>query len=663
MVALPVAARKRLAQPLRDARALRAPERESHTLPVGSQAWRRHCDALVWLLRELARLIASPEGDFDAVRAWAQHLLDTRERAVSLLLALEPFAPFEATGADRLVRLIDEAIAVAADALENDVPCEWSSEEMGAAISWWDERDATHANDEVLRVAFRLPTPPQDDRGEFRAEWVLQHYAYNNGELLAQILPHLNSLGVPGVADVLAAVSIVGGILSCDDPIAAYIAMDAFLGRYLDAPPDVALKVKAHLEAGEPALRRAQQAASRAYAVAISSSTDAEFRALALADMYKRTVEGPFRQYSWALRCLRTGSWEPTPMLGNLRERLVSDGGFLAGVAQEVVLPDLRNSETHETLEWDGPSEEFVTEVGRVPPARVVLALASAEAFNRGCEAGMAAVRTLGIRPDGSFLPDPEEPGRMPSWRRARAYFGTNNLRLVEEHLNARHASVRIERLELRDVNPCFQAVLVAHRLLPRIEAFSVGTPGRAEPLITVSAAALELTMPVWEFALSVLDRMPLSTFLPANLDARSRVETMGVAIRAAAWIAADDVLDALDGSPAYWNARVWQLLDARLGVVGLATEQAIRYGDVPAPRLASVAASVGELRLWIGRTSPGARALADAEESVARLRLQWRSWGPVRRHPSVPEPARREYSELRPALHDGPFHKDYRTL
>lgn len=662
MMTLPFAARQRLARPLRNAPELRRPDRKYHTLPIAPLIWQRYRQSLVVTLEELTRLITPPRGDFATIASWAQQLLDVRERSFSLLLGLEPFAPFESSAANDLIRLIDEAIAAAADALEDPNSEGWSPCELHTSISWWAERNATDAADTILNVAFGLPMCPVDDRKEFRAEWVLQHYAYNNGELLKRIFPHLDSLGIPGITDILVAISIIGRLLVADDQVAAYVAMDTYIGYYLNAPPETAAKVIAHLESREPALRRAQQAANRAYNEMTSSSANTESQALALVDMYKRTVEGPFRQYSWALHCLERGKWEPTPMLGNLRERLVTAGGFLAKVALMVVLPDLRNSETHETLEWDGPSEEFVTETSRHSLSTVGLALVRGVSFAQGCEAGTAAVRTLGICPD-DILPNPEESGRMPSWRRARAYFGTNNLRLIDEHLNSRAASIRVERLELTDVNPCFQALLVAHRLLPRIETFSVGTPDQVEPLIIISSEALEATMPVWELAALTFDRMPFSTFLPANFDARRKFETVGTAIRAAAWIAADDVLDAIDSSPDDWDAEVLLLIDARLKIVELAARQATQFIGIPVPRIGSVASSVAELRRWISQAKPSDANRVDAHDALVRLRLQWLAWGPVRRHPLIAEPARSEYSDLRLKLRRAPLPNAYRTI
>ena len=56
---------------------------------------------------------------------------------------------------------------------------------------------------------------PIDLTGEFRPEWVLGHYAYRTNDLLQHLLPHLASLAVSGLTDVLAAISVVGEVLAC----------------------------------------------------------------------------------------------------------------------------------------------------------------------------------------------------------------------------------------------------------------------------------------------------------------------------------------------------------------------------------------------------------------------------------------------------------------
>lgn len=350
-------------------------------------------------------------------------------------------------------------------------------------------------------------------------------------------------------------------------------------------------------------------------------------------------------------------------MLANLRERLVSEGGALGALVSSVVLPDMRNSETHETLIWDGFTDQFVTESGRVDVVHVAAALSLATSFVQGSEAGLAAIRALHIRADAGTLPSAEEEGRMPAWDRARAFFGTNRMTLLEARLNTPHAHFRVQRIEHRDINPCFQALVLARRLLPRTERFEVSTVESTGPLITVDASALDATMPSWNFAVSHLDQMPLSTFLPANLDARTRLEPKPLALRSASWIAVDDAVGVIDGSPERWDDDIRRLIDTRLRVVEIAVASTRRWIDVPNTRLESVQHSIAELRIWIAEESPLQAALADGQPSMSRLRTQWNQWGPVVRHPLIPEvPPTGEFQAL-PALRSTPDSMHYRTL
>lgn len=661
-MSVPQSARRRLTRPLREAEALGRDVRNIHTLPIGQWAWNEHVTGVSRSLDSLATLLTDPPNNYNSTRDWIAKLLDARSGAISLLLAVEPFLPFDTEKANETLRLLESLTTEVADSVENETALNCSVGDLQEMAAWWAQNSVRNGSDDPLQTAFAMPEAPRDGRGEFRADWVLQHYAYKNDELLLGLLPHLASLGVPGVVDMLAAVSIVGWVVDCDDPVVAYAAMDAFVNRYLACNAETAQKVVAHLEDCEPALRRTRRAASRAITAAISASEDPEVRALALAEVYKRVIEGPFRQFSWGLYCLRAGTWDGPPMLTSLRARLIASGGLLAWVAKNAVLPDFRNSETHETLEWDGFSEEFVTENGRIPPTEVALALIIAESFAQGCEAGLAAMRTSRIQPD-SRLPSSGEEARMPSWRRVQAFFGTNRLRLLDARLNTRHAFLRVDRLAFTDINPCFQALVLARRLLPEIETFSVSTTARNSPIIVVAAEALDAAMPAWEVAVSTLDQIPLSTFLPANLDARQRVESPTLAARSVAWIAADDVLGVLDGSPDSWSSSSIRLIQARLRVAQIALEQSSLVLESPSLRLDSVLRSVRDIREWLSSDPSPSLALIEREAAVCQLRTQWAQWGPVPRHPNIDNADAPDLSERQPKLLEPLTNLLYRTL
>ncbi|WP_307318850.1 hypothetical protein [Microbacterium sp. SORGH_AS_0862] len=327
------------------------------------------------------------------------------------------------------------------------------------------------------------------------------------------------------------------------------------------------------------------------------------------------------------------------------------------------MLPDMRNSETHETLVWDGFTDQFVTESGRVDVVHVAAALSLATSFVQGSEAGLAAIRALHVRADAGMLPSAEEEGRMPTWDRVRAFFGTNRILLVEARLNTPHAHFRVQRIEHRDVNPCFQALVLARRLLPQTERFEVSAVESSGSLIVVDASALDATMSSWDFAVSHLDQMPLSTFLPANLDARMRLEPEPLALRSVAWIAVDNAVGVIDGSPERWDDDARQLIDTCLQVVEIAVASTRERIGASNTRLESVEKSVAELRTWISNESPLQAALADGQPSMSRLRTQWNQWGPVPRHPLILEVPPTGECQAPPALRSAPDSMHYRTL
>ncbi|MFP7761419.1 hypothetical protein [Marisediminicola sp. LYQ85] len=582
---------------------------------------------------------------------------------VRLLFALEPFAPYDASAADGLLDLLDRLPGLLCEAIEGGSEVDGAAIlALGAASSWWATRESQQREGRALQVAFALSVMPYGPDGHFRPELVLERYAYRGGELLNELIPHLVSLGVPYVTDVLAGVYIVGQVLDCDDPVGAYIAFSEMTSRYIAADPAVAKGVRDHLRQIEPALQRTQQAVRRALAAAQGNVDDGEASAHALADAYKRVVEGPFRQFIWGLHCLQGGSWSEPPMLTSLRERLISGGGVCAILVRDVVIPDLRNSETHETLAWDGYTAQFVTEIGRVDANRVVRSLSRAIDFVQGSEAGLAAIRSTHVSPGLDLLPRPNEDGRMPTWDRVRAFFGTNQLILLEARLNSPRAHFRVQKIEYSAINPCFQALVLARRLLPLATSFEVSAVDSDGALIVVDSRALDETMPVWELAVANLDQMPLSTFLPANFDARRRFESETLALRSSAWIAIDDLLDAFDGGPERWDDDYLRLLEIRMRIV----ESAVAHtGELSSrhPRLDDVHESAAALRGWVIRERPADPSAAEAHPAIVRLRSQWNLWGPVTRHPLVPRSSTPLHPPSQPRLRTAPMKSHYRTI
>ena len=241
----------------------------------------------------------------------------------------------------------------------------------------------------------------------------------------------------------------------------------------------------------------------------------------------------------------------------------------------------------------------------------------------------------------------------MPAWHRAEAYFGINGLRLVKADFNAATARITVSRLGQGDVNPCFQALLCARRLLPRVQAFEVYTEGIAQPVIAIDGRALDYTLPVWNQAIATFDRMPFSAFLPANLAARIVLEPENSAVRAVAWIAADDVLDALDGGPDSWDPTAIILLEHRVALVDLALVQCLAVAPAGTrARLSAIHVAVRDLRSELTRSGerPFGRERLDHLAPTMRIRHFWSVWGPVHRLPNLQDsPTDQESVERQP--------------
>lgn len=659
---LPPEVTRRLAAPLRSELPSAVHLKAPHTLPVTEPAWRAHTEALRLAVEALATTTPSPQMTYHRFQDSVNGLRLQADTARSHVLALQPFTPFDRSTAQRLLDHIDHRLENAANLLESSMAVDIDDSLLSAAEAWRLPAGVESAST-ALSLAFTMEPPPLDASGQFRPEWVLQHYAHQGHELLRRLLPHLESLGIPWLTDTLAALTVVGEILACEDPISAYVAMEAMLGRILAADDSIVLASRTHLQRVEPAARRARTGASISWRTVQDHSADTESRAHALADCYKRVVEGPFRQLAWAMFCLGHGSWETPPTLGSLKERIVAAGGWLGSITSEIVITEVRNAQAHETLVWDGFVDEFVTEHGNVSPRQVAVNTQLALSFVAGCEAAVAAARFLDVSAAPPLLPTQGERGRMPTWRRVQAFFGTNRLLLTDANLNSPDAAIWIRQLHLEDINPCFQALVLSHRLMPEIRSFSVGVDDEAQPTIVVAAGALDACMPSWEFAVSNLDQIPLSTFLAANLDARKHHETASLAARSVAWIAVDDAVGIFDGSPASWDEADRALIDIRLEVVALAVQGASDWLASPSPRLRSVSESVTTLRRWIRDQSPTRAVAADSQHELVLLRTQWERWGPVLRHPLVIENRANDQSERQPRRRETPKSWAFRLL
>lgn len=637
---LPPSTRVQLTRPLHTAVGRPIHLSGPHTVPVSLESWQYYALSLNAALKQLQdRADEAPDNpnDFVSISIWIKGILALRGQVTSLTLALRPFEYFQESQAKDMIEAVNRLTLRVAEKVEADPPfLEPVSLETLTATNWTSIE--CPQPEEPLSRAFGLDSEDlKDENGEFNPARVFSAYYLQNGKLLQQFLPHLHSLRLPPVLDPLVAVSIVGWIESAADTVGAYCAMDALFNRLLSSSnQDALVTALKHLEQIEPRLRQSRFRANRSLA-ASRVATDMESAALHTAEGYKRLLEGPVRQYGWLYHCMGTGNWADPPMLTTLRDLLIKDGGWVANVAKYMILTEVRNSEAHESLHWDGINEVFITEAGPVHPSAVHIAAVKADSFSRGGQAAIACYRALSIKPRMGG-PVASDSGRSAAWLRAEAHFGTNGLQVIRTNFNSKVAKITIRHLRIDQINPCFQALVCCQVLVPGVQRFEIYSDGDSDALFSVSADALKRTHPIWERAVDKFSSLPLSTFLPANLDARNKMEDPSKAVRSVSWIALDDLLDAVDSNSAELDEEDLRLLIERVYLVAAATRECL--AAIPAGisfRLRTVNSLAEEvLKVLAGLDPPAQIAALDEQAAIVSARRLWNVWGPVPRLPGV---------------------------
>ncbi|MGF9663154.1 hypothetical protein AAIH25_14955 [Arthrobacter crystallopoietes] len=637
---LPAAARAKLAEKIYNALSRPLNFTGPHTMPVSQESWQHYAhslNALVMQLQERAEDQPEDPNSFESLRSWIEETLSLRDNIISLALALRPFEHFQEKRAEAMMSVVNRLTLAVAEVVQRGQP---ASQPAGVDIHThanWSSVECTNQEDPLSR-AFGLDSEDlNDENGEFSPARVFSAYYLQNNKLLQRVLSHLHSMGLPAVVDPLVAVSIVGWIESASDAVGAYCVADALFNTLLPrSNQDVVVAALRHLGEIEPRLRQSRFRANRSSA-ASSQATDLETAAMHLAEGYKRLLEGPVRHYGWLYHCVGTRNWAAPPMLTSLREVVLKDQGWLAKILEPMILTEVRNGEAHESLLWDGLNEVFVTESGPVVPARVHVAAVKADAFARGSQAAVACFRALSIQPRAGG-PVASDPGRSAAWLRAEAHFGTNGLQVTKSNFNSKTAKITVSHFASHNINPCFQALVCCHVLVPEVSRFEIYAEGRGDAILSVSAEALRRTQSVWKRAIDKFSSMPLSTFLPANLDARRTSENPAEVVRSVAWIAVDDLLDAIDSSPPMLDGENLKLLVERVELVVTATEECLAAVpaefDLDLHSVHSLAEALLE-ELEILRPPTPVFSL-DEKEAVDAARRFWDAWGRVPRLPGV---------------------------
>lgn len=631
ILSLPVDARKRLTSGARSALGVRDLRFDRwHTLPLSSLKRAEYDNALMGSVSEFDDAVhRGPRYPitFKSTARWLGLLVNARRELFEELRRRAPFEIFDTDHANALMSDVDSSLLYALDFIEDGIPIGWQPPRVEAC----GDRTEVRGDGQLHPLArlFGMQSPPIDDEGRFDRASVLRTYAYRNGALVAQLAPHLKSLGVPATQSLGSLVGALAAVVGAEHPI---VASDAFkfsldLLRARDA--QLVERVLQDVELNLPNQREGDRRRTSLRRL-IAASDDLETLAIAGAELYASVLEGPFRTFGWTIHCLQTESLAPRPTLSAVFDALATDSVWLEPVVARAALVEVRNGVSHEELHWDGFNEELLVRGVPVALRDIDDARSIVESLVEGIRMAIKVFQSarVEVRSATDLGTGTSHIARLDD---AGGYFATNRLTLLASQFNSRTARIKLQALQQGQINPCFQAIMNVARDLPGIEAFDVSVE---DPSVSfnVTREACELTSPVWHEALSHLSAMPLSTFLPLNYCARLPAEGRLTASRAVAWIGIDDALDGwLDQA-----ARDLRIAFMWIRLARLALEQTSLLSERSAPvQLAGRLLDdlLGMLRIQ----SPGSRSsdsrITQAFTRVADLHEQW---GPVARLPGV---------------------------
>lgn len=495
---------------------------------------------------------------------------------------------------------------------------------------------SAHPLAQLLKIE---PGRELDRRGKPSVSRVLAAFYLRADELEERLRPVIRGVTDQPV-EVLTATEIVVGLLGSPNP---FIALEASADCIDRTAHDIARGGSATRPAFRAARDRLDQAAFSLGQIAAEEARLADAGSGAdIADsalnVYRRVIEGHLRPSAWFLVSLDKVRLAQAPTLTALDGVVRKAGGTLARVWDESVVVPARNAGAHEDFTWDSRRDVLVFDGGEVSVTELREATSRAQSFVAGVSLARDALPWL-FR--ASVRAATGSPSFLASEGEAQAVrlLGTNGL-LVQGVTHEKGSfRAHVERVRREDINPALQALTYGSRWLPDTEQFQVLVEGDGHPVIDVDRAALDATFAVWHDTISRFRLMPLSAFLPANWAARSHSEPPARAARNAAWIAADDALDAwfdLEGGTTTdqldeLQARL-EHVEATIGALLPLVQERHRW---PLERVRSHVAAVRKLR-----DVPGLGALSGplvVFGPIRELQALHGLWSPVARLPTVP--------------------------
>lgn len=426
--------------------------------------------------------------------------------------------------------------------------------------------------------------------GVDRAELVDEVGAVSDARLLAlyrQRLPELTatceeilySITQPPL-DLFAILEPLLELLHVERPLLAWTVANNTLGMIREAATADQARVE---EVFEQLRQRASPRATSRQRLAVArraaqgATTEAE-RALAELSAYRIMVEGQLRPWAWTLLRL-AGAQGEMPMVAELRDRLAASVEPLHRRVASAVIPVLRNADAHEEAYFDHLRGQLAVGDQLIDPAAVRSSNVELTAIDAGLEMALACAsgqveavaRAYAVRP-GDPLTATE------ALSQAEQRYGHAGLHVWSLRRTRSAVQVRLDQIDpLRSSNPCFLATLQANELVAGVTRWQIGLRGQDGWVIDLPSTVLRANWPVFERAAYWFREIPQETFLPCVTWSRLDVELPGVALRAAAWLALNDLQHAIEDAEAgpvvdmaWFERRVQNVINACVATLGV---------------------------------------------------------------------------------------------
>ncbi len=392
-----------------------------------------------------------------------------------------------------------------------------------------------------------------DELGTISDARLLALYRNRLPELTAICEELLSSITQPPL-DLFAILEPLLELLHVERPLLAWTVANNTLGLIREAAAaDQACVEDVFEQLRQRAAPRAtsRQRLAAARRTADGATTEAE-RALAELSAYRMMVEGQLRPWAWTLLRL-AGAQGEMPMVAELRDRLAASAQPLHRHLANALIPALRNADAHEEAYFDHLRGQLAAGDQLVDPAAVRSSNAELAAIDAGLDMALACAcgqveavgRAYSVRP-GDPLTVTE------ALSQAEQRYGHAGLQVWSLRRTRSVVQVRLDQIDpLRSSNPCFLATLQANELVAGVTRWQIGLRGDEGWVIDLPSSVLRANWPVFERAANWFREIPQETFLPCVTWSRLAVELPGVALRAAAWLALNDLQHAIEEAEA----------------------------------------------------------------------------------------------------------------